>query len=314
MPDPPESRLHSMETLFDPLAAAPPVKAPARDYTGAFTFLPALVDPEEWELRLLPFLQRTTLPALLNFIQQRVDQLLAVRQTLHRHRRDFEKILGRAAFSLNWADREAHSSDSMEYRCLTTEGVAVVHHERQLVELVRLATDLGVPLIPYGDGGGYSMGVVPMAGALTVSLKGINRIGEPRPLQADQERRFSQGRMKISAGAGAAWPDLMEAADRAGLVMRCRPNTPRASVGGIAGTGSHAGKRIQDVVLEGRAVIHGGACLRFAPTERELGLLPHASFMATTKFWGVGPQLALIVHSRVVPVFKLTASAIVRRL
>ncbi len=279
-----------METLFDPLAAAPPVAAGTGDYSGAFTFLPALVDREEWERCLRPELRKSCPPELFRFIEQRVGQLLDVRQTLHRRRREFEQILGRAAFSLNWADREAHSSDSMEYRCLTSEGLAVVHNERQLCRLVRLATGLGLPLIPYGDGGGYNMGVVPMAGALTVSLKGINHIGEPQPLEPDEERRFGPGRMKITAGAGAAWPDVVTAAERAGLVLRCRPNTPRASVGGIAGTGSHAGKRIQEVVLEGRAVVHGGACFRFAPTRRELELMPRTPFMATTKFWGVGPD------------------------
>ena len=289
MPDYPDQRLRSLETLFDPLAAAPPVEAGCGDYAGAFTFLPALVDREEWEQHLLPELRKSAPPELLRFIEQRVGQLLAVRQILHRHRRDFENILGRAAFSLNWADREAHSSDSMEYRCLTSEGLAVVHDERQLCRLVRLATDLGVPLIPYGDGGGYNMGVVPMAGALTVSLKGINRIGEPQPLGADEKRRFGPGRMKLTAGAGAAWPEVVAAAEQAGLVLRCRPNTPRASVGGIAGTGSHAGKRIQEVVLEGRAVVHGGACFRFAPTDRELELMPRTLFMATTKFWGMAP-------------------------
>lgn len=289
MPDLPDQRLRTLETLFDPLAAAPPVATGPGDYGGAFTFLPTLVDHDEWEQRLLPDLRKSAPPALLRFIEQRVDQLLAVRRTLRRHHRDFEKILGRAAFSLNWADREAHSSDSMEYRCLTSEGLAVVHNERQLCRLVRLATDLGVPLIPYGDGGGYNMGVVPMAGALTVSLKGINRIGDPRPLGTDEERRFGPGRMKLTAGAGAAWLDVVATADRAGLVLRCRPNTPRASVGGIAATGSHAGKRIQEVVLEGRAVVHGGTCFRFAPTDRELELLPRTPFMATTKFWGVAP-------------------------
>ncbi len=279
-----------MEALFDPLAAAPPVDAGCGDYSGAFTLLPALVDSEEWERHLLPQLKKSLPPEQLRFTIQRVDQLLTVRRTLRLHCHDFEKILGRAAFSLNWADREAHSSDSMEYRCLTSEGLAVVHDERQLVELVRLATGLAVPLIPYGDGGGYNMGVVPMAGALTVSLKGMNLIGEPRPLQADEERRFGPGRMKLTAGAGAAWLDVIDTAEQAGLVLRCRPNTPRASVGGIAGTGSHAGKRIQEVVLEGRAVIHGGASMRFAPSDRELLLLPRTPFMATTKFWGVGPD------------------------
>ncbi len=285
-----DQRLRSLETLFDPLGAAPPMAGSGGDYSGAFTFLPTLVDREEWDQDLLPRLKESTPPALLRFIEQRVDQLLAVRSTLLLHRREFERILGRAAFSLNWVDREAHSSDSMEYRCLTSEGLAVVHDERQLCDLVQLATGLGLPLIPYGEGGGYNMGVVPMAGALTVSLKGINRIGEPRPLEAEEEQRFGPGLQKITAGAGAAWPDVVTAAERAGLVLRCRPNTPRASVGGIAGTGSHAGKRIQEVVLEGRAVVHGGACFRFAPTDRELMLLPRTPFMATTKFWGLGPD------------------------
>jgi len=280
-----------MKELFDPLAAAPPVAAGPGDYSGRFTLLPALVDRETWEQRLLPELRQSTPPLVMRFIEQRVDQQLTVRRLLAEHRRDFERILGPAAFSLNWADREAHSSDSMEYRCLTSEGLAVVHHEAQLRRLVRLATALGVPLIPYGEGGGYNMGVVPMAGALTVSLKGMNRIGEPRPLAPDEERRFGPGRMKITAGAGAAWLDVLAAAERAGLVLRCRPNTPRASVGGIAGTGSHAGKRVQDVVLEGRAVVHGGDAVRFAPTDHELEIMPHTPFMATTKFWGVEPDV-----------------------
>jgi len=276
-----------METRFDPLAAAPPVDAPAGEYTGAFTFLPALVDRHAWERDLLPRLRKTVSPELLTFIEQRAAQQLTVRDTLYRHRRDFERILGRAAFSLNWVDREAHSSDSMEYRCLTSEGLATVYRERQLTALVELATRLGVPLIPYGDGGGYNMGVVPMAGALTVSLKGMNRIGDPRPLETREAQRFGPGRMKLTVGAGAPWSEVMAVAERAGLVMRCRPNTPRASAGGIAGTGSHAGKRIQDVVLGGRAVIHGGAPVRFAPTGRELEMMPRTAFMATTKFWGV---------------------------
>ena len=101
MPDLSDQRLHQLETLFDPLAAAPPVAARTPgDYSGGFTFLPALVDPEEWEQRLLPELKRTTPPALLRFIETRVNQLLWVRRILHRHRRDFEKILGQAAFSL----------------------------------------------------------------------------------------------------------------------------------------------------------------------------------------------------------------------
>lgn len=261
---------------------------PAQDgpASGQHTYLPHLVSEDEFRTDILPQLQGRVSNEMLKFIESRVEATFRLRATLRRLRPAIESIVGAGNFSALWLDRAAFSADSMEHRALVTEAVIHVYSADALGKLVALLYTNDVPMIPYGEGGGYNMGVTPMAPAVTISLRGIDHISPLRP------SRRTPGAFEVTVGAGVPFKDLQAYLERRGYLLRCDPNTPRAATGGIVATGSNGGRKIFEIVLEGRAVTAHGAAVRFAPDAFEEQAISDEPFLMAKKFFGV-PQAEL---------------------
>jgi FAD/FMN-containing dehydrogenase/Fe-S oxidoreductase len=257
------------------------------DTSGQHTFTPAFVSEREFDTMVLPELRKAVNPDLLRFIVARVKKTFDIRKTLKKILPEIERIVGKGNFSALWLDREAFSADSMEHRALITEAVVHVYSAEALQDLVALLSKHGVPMIPYGEGGGYNMGVTPMAPAVTVSVRGIDHVSSIRP------SRRTPGRFEISVGAGVPFKDLQAYLHKRGYVLRCDPNTPRAATGGIAATGSNAGRKAWEVILHGRAVTLGGTAVCFEADAEESRRIESEPFLMARKFFSVDDVPAL---------------------
>lgn len=278
------------DELFDLTGLLPPLPSqtdaqllggPARGNSAGHTYLPRLITAEVYERDVLPQLQQTLPAEMVKFIHTRVNETFRIRHTLRRLRDRIQAIVGQGNFSALWLDREAFSADSMEHRAVVTEAVIHVYSVKALGELVALLSENRIPMIPYGEGGGYNMGVTPMAPAVTISLRGMDYISAIRP----SRRNGAKG--EITVGAGVPFKDLQAYLANRGYVLRCDPNTPRAATGGIAATGSNGGRKVYEVILEGRAVIADGAAVRFALDQRESDCIDSEPFLMANKFFSV---------------------------
>ena len=251
------------------------------DTSGSHTFIPNLLTETDFYTHVLPQLQRNVSPDVIKFIVTRISKTFMLRKKLSELRPRIEAIVGEGNFSALWLDREAFSADSMEHRALITEAVIHVYSAPALQKLVKLFYTHKVPMIPYGEGGGYNMGVTPMAPAVTVSLRGIDHISEIRP------SRRCNGNFEVTVGAGVPFKDLVNYLSKRGYVLRCDPNTPRAATGGIAATGSNGGRKAYEVIIHGRAVTSRGAATCFAPHERESKDIENEPFLMARKFFSI---------------------------
>lgn len=251
------------------------------DTSGSHTFIPNLLTETDFYTHVLPQLQRNVSPDVIKFIVTRISKTFMLRKKLSELRTRIEAIVGVGNFSALWLDREAFSADSMEHRALVTEAVIHVYSSSALQKLVKLFYTHKIPMIPYGEGGGYNMGVTPMAPAVTVSLRGIDHISEIRP------SRRCNGNFEVTVGAGVPFKDLVNYLNRRGYVLRCDPNTPRAATGGIAATGSNGGRKAYEVIIHGRAVTSRGTAVCFAPNEREAKDIENEPFLMARKFFSV---------------------------
>ncbi|NBW82513.1 FAD-binding oxidoreductase, partial [bacterium] len=255
------------------------------DTSGAHTFIPNLLTETDFYTHVLPQLQRNVAPDIIKFIVTRISKTFMLRKKLAELKPRIEEIVGPGNFSALWLDREAFSADSMEHRALVTEAVIHLYSPSALQKLVKLFYTHKVPMIPYGEGGGYNMGVTPMAPAVTVSLRGIDHISEIRP------SRRCNGNFEVTVGAGVPFKDLVAYLSKRGFVLRCDPNTPRAATGGIAATGSNGGRKAFEVIIHGRAVTARGAAACFAPDERELRDIETEPFLLARKFFSIHDTL-----------------------
>lgn len=249
--------------------------------SASHTFLPSLVTRDEFDQIMLPELQKHAPAELLKFITGRVKATFELRHTLKTLRQEIIDIVGTGNFSALWLDREAFSADSMEHRALITEAVIHVYSSEALQKIVALLYQHKVPMIPYGEGGGYNMGVTPMAPAVTISCRGIDHISEIRP------SRRCDGKFEVSVGAGVPFKDLVAYLHNRGYVLRCDPNTPRAATGGIAATGSNGGRKAFEVIVHGRAVTGGGTAVCFEADAAESKTIEQEPFLLARKFFSI---------------------------
>lgn len=251
------------------------------DTSGHHTFIPNLLTETDFYTMVLPQLQRNVSPDIIKFIVTRISKTFIIRKKLTELRSRIESIVGAGNFSALWLDREAFSADSMEHRALITEAVVHVYSSTTLQKLVKLFYTYKIPMIPYGEGGGYNMGVTPMAPAVTVSVRGIDHISEIRP------SRRGNGNFEITVGAGVPFKDLVSYIAKRGYVLRCDPNTPRAATGGIVATGSNGGRKAFEVVVHGRAVTSRGTAVCFAPDALEMRDIELEPFLMARKFFSI---------------------------
>ncbi|WP_397600134.1 FAD-binding protein [Silvanigrella sp.] len=251
------------------------------DTSGKHTFLPSIITRDEFDNHIFPILNKELEPDLCQFITKRVQKTFEIRNKLKNLKNRIIDIVGEGNFSALWLDREAFSADSMEHRALITEAVIHVYSSKALQSIVTLLYKNDVPMIPYGEGGGYNMGVTPMAPAVTISVRGIDHISEIKP------SRRSQDKFEISVGSGVPFKDLVSYLAKRGFVLRCDPNTPRAATGGIAATGSNGGRKAFEVILHGRAVTLDGTALCFSADKEETDCINNEPFLLARKFFSI---------------------------
>ncbi|WP_158998194.1 FAD-binding and (Fe-S)-binding domain-containing protein [Pigmentibacter ruber] len=249
--------------------------------SSSHTFLPNILTRREFDSDVLPVLNYTLPKEMVDFISNRVEKTFELRNKLKMLKNRIVEIVGEGNFSALWLDREAFSADSMEHRALMTEAVVHIYSSKALQEIVTLFSKQDIPMIPYGEGGGYNMGVTPMAPAVTISVRGIDHISEIKP------SRKNNGKYEISVGAGVPFKDLVQYLMKRGYVLRCDPNTPRAATGGIAATGSNGGRKAFEVILSGRAVTHEGLAVLFATSEYEANCINNEPFLLARKFFSI---------------------------
>lgn len=98
----------------------------------------------------------------------------------------------------------------------------------QVSQVMRLATQYGVPVIPYGGGTGVMGAVIPMRGGISLDMRGMDDILEV--LTAERVARVQPGVLLESLGAEA---------ERHGLMLGHDPwSVPIATVGGAISTDS----------------------------------------------------------------------------
>jgi alkyldihydroxyacetonephosphate synthase len=110
-----------------------------------------------------------------------------------RLQRELETIFGPRRVSMRAIDLDTYSRD-MWPRLLIAyrEGITPAHrphavvwpeHVREIVAVVRLARELGIPIVPYGGGSGVCGGAVPLHGGITIDTK---RMQQVRSVRADE--------------------------------------------------------------------------------------------------------------------------------
>ncbi len=264
---------------LDPAAAGPPLEGvPGHD--GMYTVRPLLSPPSGLD----PRISSGVAERVRRFLDRQRRESLRIRETLSRHRGHLRAIVGGENILFSPAARLGASTDSTGLRGLMTEAVFLPPDLDSLRTLVAWCFRHRIPMIPYGAGSGYNMGVVPLVPAVTIWLACLSNVETPGPAAGEG----GAGRMRIVAEAGATYDEVVAMARRHGFVLRCVPNSPRAAVGGIVATGSNGGRRIGEIVIGGEALLADGTLVRFSSTAQERDHWERDPFPLVHKFHGVG--------------------------
>lgn len=149
------------------------------------------------------------------------------------------------------AYRAGFKADSLPAAVVRVQGV------EEVCRLLEWAQQEGVPVVPFGGGSGVMGGAVAVAGAITVDLRGLDRI-----------RRISRQDRTAEAEAGVLLAELNAALAEHGLFFAHDPwSVHVATVGGAIstnGAGYRVGGygRMADQVLGVEVVLAGGRLVR----------------------------------------------------
>ncbi|HEY0190565.1 MAG TPA: FAD-binding oxidoreductase [Kofleriaceae bacterium] len=118
---------------------------------------------------------------------------MTVAVDIERLQRELEAIFGPRRVSLRGVDLDTYSRDMwprllLGYReghkpAARPHAVVWPEHVDEIVEVVKLARRIGVPIVPYGGGSGVCGGAVPVFGGITVDTK---RMQQLRAVHADE--------------------------------------------------------------------------------------------------------------------------------
>ena len=105
-----------------------------------------------------------------------------------RLQRELEAIFGPRRVSLRPVDLDTYSRDMWprmllgyrEGRPVPARPYAVVwpEHVREVVSVVKLASAVGLPIVPYGGGSGVCGGAVPLRGGITIDTKRMQALDQ----------------------------------------------------------------------------------------------------------------------------------------
>jgi FAD/FMN-containing dehydrogenase len=134
----------------------------------------------------------------------------------------------------------------------------------QVSQVVRLASEANVPVVPYGGGTGVMGAVIPANGGIALDLRRMERV-----LEVDRAERLARVQPAVVLA------DLDEAAKRVGLRLGHDPwSVPIATVGGAIstdGVGYRASKygSMGEQVVAFEAVLGDGEVVRTRPLARQ---------------------------------------------
>ena len=130
----------------------------------------------------------------------------------------------------------------------------------EVCRIMKLATRMRIPVIPYGGGTGSQGGTVPLYGGIVMDMKKMNRI-----IKIDEQS------MTVTAEAGVNGQELEWAVNKKGMTLAHYPASMYgASVAGYVaarGTGTLSTKygKAEDMVLSLEVVMPSGELIRTLP-------------------------------------------------
>ncbi|GAW27720.1 FAD-binding and (Fe-S)-binding domain-containing protein [Carboxydocella sp. ULO1] len=186
--------------------------------------------------------------------------------------RELKRIFGENGYRVDRIERKLYSYDVGAIPKLikpflpTGIAGAVVRpkSETEVVELVKLARQERLQLVPRGAATSGFGGVLPGEGAVVVDLTAMNRILE-----------IDTGKKAVRVQPGVIWQTLQKEINKQGLDLRIYPTSlPASTVGGWlaqggSGFGSYEYGPIRDNITSARVVLPTGEVRTF--TGRELG-------------------------------------------
>ncbi len=145
------------------------------------------------------------------------------------------------------------------------DGVVQPKSEEELVELVKMAAEQRLPLVPRGKATSGYGGVLPIKGGLVVDFYRLRQI-----LAVDAEG------LTVTVEPGIVWENLETALNKQGLALRLYPSSaPSSTVGGWLaqggfGYGSFEFGAFQENVVSARVVLPSDEVREFAGEELDL--------------------------------------------
>ncbi|MBM3924497.1 MAG: FAD-binding oxidoreductase [SAR202 cluster bacterium] len=144
-------------------------------------------------------------------------------------------LLGRSRVLTSLPQRERYSADALSpsraYRSAqllnsTADVVVRPKNTQQVAEIVKLAVQHRIPIIPYGGGTGVMGGVVPLKGGIAIDLQGLNKVLNIDPIS-----------LTATVESGVILADLAHVLEGQGLLLAHDPwSLPIATVGGAIST------------------------------------------------------------------------------
>ena len=174
-------------------------------------------------------------------------------------------IVGEKNLLVRAEDIEPYSHDEFALDSYARPPLAVVKpaSEQDLAEIVRLCSEMRVPVTPRGGGTGLSAGCVPAPNGIVLSLERLNRI-----IDADREN------LTITVQAGLPLKKLYEAVEEMNLYFPPHPGDEGAFIGGAVATNAGGARAVkygtvkrfvlglQAVLADGRIIEIGGKFIK----------------------------------------------------
>ncbi len=187
--------------------------------------------------------------------------------------------------------RREFSQDLIEWGTMAQVALVVRPSDTsQVVAVVRQAAELGFAIAPRGGGLSYTKGYVPRSDrTIALDLSRLNQIVE-----------LNAGDLFLSAGAGATWQQVLDAAKIHGLrpVLRGPISGSHSTIGGAASQGilgqTDGFLSFEVVLADGRVIITGaGASPRTVPFYRHFGPDLTGLFTGDTGAFGIKTKVTL---------------------
>jgi len=193
--------------------------------------------------------------------------------------------------------------------------VTLPENEKQIIEILKLANQVKVPVVPYGEGSGVVGGAIPVRGGIIIDMKKFNSI-----------KAINDSDLTVTVEAGMNGMNLERYLNAKGYTCGHIPQSMyTSSVGGwiahrAAGQFSTKYGKIEDIVLGMKIILPQGDVLNFKPVVRKatgpqldkffignegtLGIVTEA----TLRIWPFPEQRALISYS--FPTFEASLEAV----